>query len=141
MIAALLQADIVKLNDDELTIISKMFNTRYQTTKDQALFLLNQFNIEMLYITCGKDGAWTISNAEVTTYADTSKLEKKLVDTFGAGDGFSAICILGKLLNWPSETILRRANRFATSICQIRGASPANIDFYGEFLDAWLIKN
>ena len=62
-----------------------------------------------------------------------------MVDTVGAGDGFSAVCMLGRLLGWPVTLTLERANDFAAAICGIRGAIPDHADFYQPYTKDWSI--
>jgi fructokinase len=64
-----------------------------------------------------------------------------ILDTVGAGDAFSAVFIMGLLHEWKMPITLRRANRFAGAVCQIRGAIPEDAGFYKPFLDEWLIAD
>lgn len=134
---SLLRAEIVKLNDEELKIIYEMFDSKLNTDKDRALFLMNKFDLNQLFITYGKNGASAISKNGVETKAVGQALDSALVDTVGAGDAFSAVCIIGILLNWPTETILTRAGTFASAVCTIRGAAPETHAFYLPYIESW----
>jgi len=107
---ALLAADIVKINDDELANISALF--------------------ELLYVTAGEAGAWAYTQADEQYQIKGQVLGNTLVDTVGAGDAFSAVCLLGHLSEWSIEKILLVANRLAAGICQVRGAVPDTNDCY-----------
>jgi fructokinase len=132
-------ANIVKLNDDELGILAKLFTLVGSNPEDQIMDLLTRFNVEQAIITCGENGAWQINRSGEIIKTVPKEKTVKLLDTVGAGDGFAAIYILGSLLQWPIKTTLARANTFASSICEIRGAIPEHADFYKPFIQEWKI--
>ncbi|MGZ8271640.1 MAG: PfkB family carbohydrate kinase [Methylophilus sp.] len=134
---SLLRADIVKLNDDELTIVADYFHPNLKTLQERATYLLDQFDFDTLLITCGHAGAWVMNHQGLAIHVEGNSIHNTLVDTVGAGDGFSAVCILGLLGHWPMDTMLYRANKFAASICQIRGAVPRDLDFYNAVIQDW----
>jgi fructokinase len=134
---SLLRSDIVKLNDEELEIVANYFKPKLKTPKDRASYLLDKFDFHTLLVTCGDSGAWTMNKQGEEVCIQGTPIGDKLVDTVGAGDGFSSVCILGLLREWPTEIMLDRANKFAASICQIRGAVPADLDFYTSVINDW----
>lgn len=134
---SLLRTEVVKINEDELKIVYAMFDSHFKTNKDRALFLMEKFSLTQLFITCGEHGAWALSkNEEINV--EGHPLGSDLVDTVGAGDAFAAVCILGILLNWSTETTMLRASEFARALCKIRGASPESRDFYLPYFKSWL---
>jgi len=134
---SLLRADIVKLNDEELTIVADYFNPNLKTLQERATYLLDQFDFDTLLITCGHAGAWAMNQHGLAIHVEGNAIHDTLVDTVGAGDGFSAVCILGLLRHWPMDTMLSRANQFSASICEIRGAVPKDLDFYSSAMHDW----
>jgi fructokinase len=58
---------------------------------------------------------------------------ENLVDTVGAGDSFSAVMIAGILQKWPLQQTLDKALAFASSVCQMRGATTSDRRLYEEF--------
>jgi fructokinase len=134
---SLLRSDIVKLNDDELTIVANFFKASLKTPKDRATYLLEKFDFHTLLITSGETGAWSMNDQGQEHHVEGYPIGDKLIDTVGAGDGFAAICILGLLKEWPMDVMLKRANQFAASICQIRGAVPNDLDFYNAMTQDW----
>jgi len=88
-------------------------------------------------VTCGAEGAWLVQRegGEVSMMPKGEPVA--VVDTVGAGDGFSAVFIMGQLQGWPAEQTLARAHEFAAAICTQRGAIPEQADFYAPFLKAW----
>jgi len=130
-------ADILKLNIDELEVMVKMFGLSAGAVQDSALQLIALFDLEQVLITCGDKGALLIckDGKVIESYLKGSAFN--FVDSVGAGDGFSTICILGALHGWTMHSILERANAFAAAICGIRGAIPENEKFYMPFTKEW----
>lgn len=134
---SMLRADIVKMNEEELTIVSEMFRAPDKGDKARGLFLMQKFSFQQLIITRGEAGAWALTTHGDEVSIAGEKIGNELVDTVGAGDGFSSICILGLLRGWPMQKMLTRAGAFATALCKIRGAAPASQDFYLPFITDW----
>jgi fructokinase len=133
---SLLRTEIMKINEDELKIVYNMFDSKFSTDKDRALYLMEKFELSQLFITCGEQGSWALSKDEEIK-VEGKPLGSDLVDTVGAGDAFASICILGLLLDWPTETMMHRASEFAAALCQTRGAAPESSDFYLPYLESW----
>ena len=132
---SLSHAEIVKMNEDELDVIAGLLHISGDNAYEQAAAIIKQFSLQQLLVTCGAQGAWQLD-------ADGDKLFQQgenasLVDTVGAGDGFTAVFITGTLRGWPSAVTLSRANAFAAALCGVRGAIPDDPEFYDSFLKAW----
>lgn len=134
---SLLRSDIVKLNEEELEVVARYCKIKATTAQSKAKILLDQFNLKMLLVTCGEQGAWLV-NAKHEIY-ESSPVNATLpvVDTVGAGDAFSSVVMLGWLAGWEAEVMLARANQFASAICGIRGGAPKKLDFYLPFKQEW----
>jgi fructokinase len=130
-------AEIVKLNEEELKTVCDMFEPTRSNDKDRALFLIKEFDLKHLFITCGENGSWALSSNGIETKVKGQPLVSELVDTVGAGDAFAAVCILGILNDWSIEDMLTRAGTFAAAVCTIRGAAPETSDFYLPFIESW----
>jgi fructokinase len=130
-------ADIVKLNNEELNVLAEMFELHDSDPQNQVKELIGRFDLEQVVVTCGQEGAWQINRNGKKVEAGVNNKITNLVDTVGAGDGFASVCILGSLRQWPLDKTLERANAFAASICEIRGAVPDHADFYEPFLREW----
>jgi fructokinase len=134
---SLRHAHFLKLNTEELEILSEVSRIHGITLQDRAEKLLRTFGIGHLIVTCGEDGAWRMDEHGEIHGVQDRKRRLDIVDTVGAGDGFSAVCILGMMRRWPVAVALRRADAFAAAICGIRGAVPDLEDFYQPFLKEW----
>ena len=134
---SLQRANIVKLNDFELTEVASLLRLSGKTPEELAGALMRRFSLERLLVTCGEQGAWQLSGSGKVIRASAHAMEQPLVDSVGAGDGFAAVLIFGMLSGWPVASVLSRANAFAAAICGIRGAVPPDQDFYTPFLEEW----
>lgn len=133
---SLKRADIVKLNDDELTVVAQACAMAGKTPEAQAEALLVKFDLAEVIVTCGANGAWVMSHDRDITHADVSPITT-MVDTVGAGDAFASVYMLGMLKGWDIETRLKRANQFAGEICAVRGAVPEDNNLYQRLKEAW----
>lgn len=132
LIPLLQDANWAKLNNHELDILIE----GKAEPLDKAHELLQRYDMEMVILTLGAEGATAVSaNGNHLRVAPTQSLN--IIDTVGAGDAFSSVCILGILAEWPVNTILERAQAFASAIVQIRGATITNKDFYQPFINNW----
>ncbi len=104
--------------------------------RSRARSLQREMGLELLIVTLGEKGAMAFApNGSIREVAPNSR--DKLVDSVGAGDAFSAVVIYGLLKKWSLEDILDRAQRFASAVVGIRGATPEQRDFYTPFISDW----
>ncbi len=134
---SLQNADIVKLNIEEVDILAEMLVLSGSEPQARVWELMTQFDLSQVLVTCGEAGAWQINQGGKITTTSGQNQAISLLDTVGAGDGFASVFILGTLLGWPMPMTLNRANAFAASICEIRGAIPGHADFYQPFIEEW----
>lgn len=80
--------NILKINDEELSIVSRFLDLNDSSnTQKQCLALLKRYNIRMVILTCGTNGSYVVL-PESVSFRDTPKI--KIGDTVGAGDAFTA---------------------------------------------------
>jgi len=111
-------SNVIKINERELTVLQSYFNL-HKETLTAVNQLLEKFNISLIAVTFGKDGA-ILSNQESTDYYRSESLE--VIDTLGAGDAYSAIVCIGYLFNMEMQKTNLLANQFALDICRTLGA-------------------
>lgn len=129
IVASLRQADILKLNEEELGVIRDIVKGPV-ADKELISQLQTDFDIAVVAVTRGASGSdWydrdthcRLAPPQVATVADT----------VGAGDAHAAMIALGFLRRWPPEKTLAAANRFAAAICSIQGALPETEALYTE---------
>jgi fructokinase len=99
-----------------------------------ALDLMEKFNLNMIAVTRGKDGASIFENGKKFNHTN---IETKVIDTTGAGDAFSAMLSIGYLYGFEIPYINKLANDFAYDICQFEGALPKNDGFTKPTENSW----
>lgn len=129
MIELSLQAsNVVKINERELAALQFYFNLSNEIYP-AINQLMNKFNIELVAVTLGKDGA-IISNGNIINHYKAELW--KVVDTLGAGDAYSAMLCIGYLYKIDLGKINLLANHFALDICMLQGAL-ANDSIYEKY--------
>ena len=124
--------DWLKLNQDELAQL-RPAGTNIQ---DQLQSLFQMFGLSAILLTQGADGA-QLYTADGKIFKASPQAASEIVDTVGAGDAFSAICLLGLINDWPYEIIMERAQVFASAILTQRGALVTQPEFYQSFIRQW----
>lgn len=122
----------LKLNEDELQRLSKH---EQGTLSEQAQAFMAEFQVKNLILTRGADGAWLFSDDSILQTEPVAVVN--MMDTVGAGDAFSAVCLLAFIKQWPVETGLQRAAMFASAVCGQRGATVLDQAFYDGFTRQW----
>lgn len=116
---SLKQANIVKLSQEELTVIAQFKG--YNGFEDTVNYLLNEFNIQLLAITCAEEGSWLFSETE-KSFVEAQSI--KVQDTVGAGDSFTATITMGWLQQKSLTEIHHHASQIASFVCENEGATP-----------------
>lgn len=127
------QADIVKMNDEELEIIGKWLDID-DTEAKTALQVKNHFNWQQLIVTCGPHGAYVFNKDGMISSAGISI---QVQDTIGSGDSFLAAFLSKFSQGELPEKCLQFAAATGAYVATKKGGTP-------EFSEAqiWeLIKN
>lgn len=132
-------SDVVKMSLEELQWLARELPLPGSEPELWVKDLAGRFQLERVLITCGADGAWQWQpgQEQAIINAPPGRSSRAIIDTIGAGDAFTAVIMLGLLRKWPDALSLNRANAFARAVCGIRGALPADRDFYTPFLEVW----
>lgn len=115
------KCNILKINDEELITISRMFGYPGIDLQDKCWILLAKYNLKMLILTCGVNGSYVFTPGEVS-FVDTPKV--KVADTVGAGDSFTAAFCTGILKGMPIPEAHRLAVKISAYVCTQNGAMP-----------------
>lgn len=115
------KCNILKLNDEELVAISRMFNYPGIDLQDKCWILLGKYNLKMLILTCGVNGSYVFTPGAVSFVA-TPKVE--VADTVGAGDSFTATFVAAILCGKPVPEAHRLAVESSAYVCTQNGAMP-----------------
>jgi len=126
--SSLTHANILKLNDEELSYIARLFVNAGDEIS-QAQQLAKRFDLQAIAVTRGSRGGVLIRDDEVS---HASSQPTTVRDTVGAGDSFTAAVTVGFLKQMPLDDINRAACRIAEFVCSHNGATPKLPD---EWLD------
>lgn len=115
------KANILKINDDELEIVSCLFAYTETTQEDQCHRLLHDFNLKMLILTCGTKGSHVFSGNH-HSFVETPMVS--VADTVGAGDSFTATFISSLLHGHSLSEAHALAVKISAFVCTQHGAMP-----------------
>lgn len=116
-------ADFVKLNDEELLVVARLFDLEHLPPRDQAIDLQQRFGLQQVLVTCGACGSWLLDGKQQVWETAPVELTEPVIDTVGAGDAFAAVFMLGLLAGWDTATTLKHASEVAAALCRVRGAA------------------
>ena len=115
------KCNILKINDEELVTVSRMFGYPGIDLQDKCGILLAKYNLRMLILTCGVNGSYVFTPGEIS-FVETPKVE--VADTVGAGDSFTAAFVASILRGLPVNEAHRRAVETSAFVCTPNGAMP-----------------
>lgn len=115
------RCNILKINDEELVTVSRMFGYPGIDLQDKCWILLGKYNLKMLILTCGINGSYVFTPGNVS-FQPTPKVE--VSDTVGAGDSFTAAFISSILKGLPVADAHRKAVETSAFVCTCQGAMP-----------------
>ena len=115
------RCNILKINDEELIAVSRMFGYPGIDLQDKCWILLGKYNLKMLILTCGINGSYVFTPGNVS-FQPTPKVE--VADTVGAGDSFTASFISGILKGRSVAEAHSCAVRTSAFVCTRPGAMP-----------------
>ena len=119
---SLRRCNILKINDEELSVVSRMLNL--DAAADMTVRcrrLLERYGLRALILTCGIDGSYVFTPAEESFYP-TPRVE--VADTVGAGDSFTAAFVSSLLRGGEVTDAHRIAVDVSAYVCTHHGAMP-----------------
>ena len=115
------KCNVLKINDEELIIISRMFGYPGIDLQDKCWILLAKYNLKMLILTCGTNGSYVFTPGTVS-FQETPKVP--VADTVGAGDSFTAAFCSSVLKGKSIPEAHRLAVEVSAYVCTQSGAMP-----------------
>ena len=115
------RCNILKINDEELVTVSRMFGYPGIDLQDKCWILLGKYNLKMLILTCGINGSYVFSPGNVS-FQPTPTVEVE--DTVGAGDSFTAAFISSILKGKSVQEAHSLAVQTSAFVCTKKGAMP-----------------
>lgn len=115
------RCNILKINDEELVTVSRMFGYPGIDLQDKCWILLGKYNLKMLILTCGINGSYVFTPGHVS-FQPTPSVE--VADTVGAGDSFTAAFIASLLRGKSVAEAHKVAVETSAFVCTKNGAMP-----------------
>jgi fructokinase len=115
------RCNILKINDEELVTVSRMFGYPGIDLQDKCWILLAKYNLKMLILTCGVNGSYVFTPGEIS-FVETPKVE--VADTVGAGDSFTATFVAAVLKGKKVSEAHKLAVEASAFVCTQNGAMP-----------------
>ncbi len=117
---SLKRADVLKINDEEIDVISELFGLK-GVQEDACRELVSEFGLKFVILTKGADGSSVVTADEVV-FRPSEKVE--VVDTVGAGDAFTAAFVVNYLRGESLAECQKAATETAGYVCARKGAMP-----------------
>jgi len=118
---SLRRCNILKINDEELVLIGRMFGYPGLDIENKCWLILGKYNLDMLVLTCGTNGSYVFTPGAMS-FQDTPKVE--VADTVGAGDSFTGSFCAAILRGVPVSEAHQLAVKVSAYVCTQNGAMP-----------------
>ena len=118
---SLRRCNVLKINDEELVIIGRMFGYPGLDIENKCWLIRGKYNLDMLVLTCGTNGSYVFTPGQMS-FQETPKVE--VADTVGAGDSFTGSFCAAILSGMPVTEAHRRAVEVSAYVCTQNGAMP-----------------
>ena len=124
-------ANVLKINDDELKLITGLFGWTETNDEELCRKLLDTFGLKLIALTCGTNGSHLYTENEQSSLS-TPIVEVK--DTIGAGDSFTAGMAMGLLTNKSLKESHSIAVELSAYVCTHDGAMPEHPSYFKQLL-------
>ena len=115
------RCNVLKIDDEELVVISRIFDYPGIDLQDKCWILLAKYNLKMLILTCGTNGSYVFTPG-VVSFQETPRVA--VADTVGAGDSFTAAFTSAVLAGKPVQEAHKLAVEVSAFVCTQSGAMP-----------------
>ena len=115
------RCNILKINDEELVLIGRMFGYPGLDIENKCWLILGKYNLDMLVLTCGTNGSYVFTPGHVS-FQETPKVE--VADTVGAGDSFTGSFCAAILSGKSVAEAHKLAVNVSAFVCTQNGAMP-----------------
>ena len=119
--ASFRRCDILKINDEELVVMARLFNLPGLALEEKCRYLIKEYDLKMLILTCGVNGSYVFYEGGMS-FLDTPKV--KVADTVGAGDSFTGAFVGSLLTGKPVTEAHETAVKVSAFVCTQSGAMP-----------------
>ena len=115
------RCNVLKINDEELVAVSRLFGYPGIDLQDKCWILLAKYDLKMLILTCGVNGSYVFTPGHVS-FVETPKVA--VADTVGAGDSFTAAFVSAVLRGLSVSEAHKLAVNVSAYVCTQNGAMP-----------------
>ena len=115
------RCNILKINDEELITISRLFGYPGIDLENKCWLLMGKYNLKMLILTCGVNGSYVFTPGS-KSFIETPKVE--VADTVGAGDSFTGAFVASILKGKSVREAHELAVKVSAYVCTQNGAMP-----------------
>ncbi len=114
--------DILKINDEELIIVGRLFGYPGLDIEEKCRLIMKRYNLKMVVLTCGTNGSYVFAPNNFKSFRETPKVE--VADTVGAGDSFTGSFTASILSGKSIEEAHALAVKVSAFVCTQKGAMP-----------------
>ena len=118
---SLTRCNIVKLNDEELPVVTRLFALRGGSAEAQCQALIRRFGLRLVILTFGTLGSY-VYGAGTASFVATPQVQ--VADTVGAGDSFTGSFVAALLNGQSVGQAHQLAVRVSAYVCSQHGAMP-----------------
>ena len=115
------RCNVLKINDEELVAISRLFGYPGIDLQDKCWILLAKYNLKMLILTCGTNGSYVFTPG-VVSFQETPKVP--VADTVGSGVSFTGTFTAALLKGISVPEAHKLAVEVSAYVCTQSGAMP-----------------
>ena len=115
------RCNVLKINDEELVTVSRLFGYPGIDLQDKCWILLAKYNLKMLILTCGVNGSYVFTPGHVS-FVETPTVQ--VADTVGAGDSFTAAFTAAIIRGRSVRGAHQLAVDTSAYVCTQQGAMP-----------------
>lgn len=121
LVESMQRANVMKINDEELILVSRMFGYPGIDLKDKCWLILGKYSLKAIVLTCGVNGSYIFTPGSIS-FMPTPVVE--VVDTVGAGDAFSGAFMASILKGCSIQQAHANAVAISAYVCTQPGAMP-----------------
>ncbi len=121
IINSLAHANVLKLNELELSIVSDLLGVNGGEESEKLRKLQKKYSLRLIALTKGDCGSILFNGERISKHPG---FKVEVLDTVGAGDAFTAAVTVGLIKKWDLDTINDFANKLGGYVCTQQGATP-----------------
>jgi len=122
-------ANALKINDEEIVVVSKLYGYNEENEQEICKRLLQEYQLDLVILTKGTEGSFVCTPKE-TSFQHTPKVH--VADTVGAGDSFTAAFVSSYMQGERITDAHQLAVEVSAYVCTQHGAMPKLPDSYKE---------